>query len=92
LASLPSINRVEPLDGDYFYFSEEPYFKISLCFAGSPSFFFLHQMVERKGEDEGERNGGRALAMQESDLCSTLVVMMNCYNTLVVMTGCHRQG
>ena len=47
-----------------------------LCLAGS-CLFLLHQVEEGEGEDEGRESGGRALAVQESDWCDALVVMMN---------------
>ena len=40
-------------------------------------FFFLHQMEERKEEDEGGVIGCQALAMQESGSCDALVVVMD---------------
>ena len=38
-------------------------------------------MEEGKGEEGGE-NGGQALAMQESDWCATLVVVMNLFRCI----------
>ena len=34
-------------------------------------------MEEGKGEDKDGGNGGQALAMQESDSCTTLVIVIN---------------
>ena len=40
-------------------------------------FFLLHQMEEGKGEDERRGTSDRALAMQTSAWCDTLVIVMN---------------
>jgi len=44
-ASLPSINRVEPLDGNHYIFKRNLYFKVSLiCLAGSPCLLFTSSL------------------------------------------------
>ena len=69
------------------------YFKISLlCSTGSPYLFFIHQMEEEKGEDEGGGNGGQDLAMRESSWRATLVVMMNMLRYISYRDRCCHQG
>ena len=61
-------------------FSEEPLLQNFLFFVFLDRhvfFFILHQVEVGKGEDEGGGDGGRALSMQESGWCATLVVVMN---------------
>jgi len=44
-------------------------------------------MEEGKGEDESEGTGDRALAVRKSGWCNALVIVMNCYDVLGVVTA-----
>ena len=57
---------------------------------GCRVFFFLHQMEDEKGKDEGGGNSGRALTVWESGWCTTLVVVLNLLRHISFMTEYRR--